>query len=257
MKAKFSKEDLKKKECVDLYNSKVSSKYKDIFNVIVKNTQFYTKNDILTSLRDNLIKWKNKRSNLPLFVLLPEYQEESRLFFYNKVKKYLPKHVRVNEFRTHTEEVEYLFLDDWILNFSKLKEDLSEANINIPILVENNKGKLKVKNILPNLTLITSIVSNDIINQKNNFSNFMQGLKYTFIYDYIVYDLKNFVKSDKLLDEFNIRYLESDINVYLVYLDYKLDDGDISYKKVYNSCLKTPNISEKVGNFFNDIFRIV
>ena len=105
--------------------------FREIFELLYKNTQYFTTKQVLKSLELNINKWKRERKDNKLYVVLSlnkNYKREvgSEEFFYKHFKHILPYHDLLlfdhNDLpnKTIDKDAEYLFLDDWSLSGTNL-----------------------------------------------------------------------------------------------------------------------------------------
>jgi len=267
--------------------------YEKIFNLILDYTKFYKRKQIKTILKATIEKWKESRKQGPnydkiqLKVVIPirgDSTPGSREYYYAEFKNILPSHKVVTEVSIVNEYIEYLFLDDWIMNFQIIRGELESSGIRgcslIHKTLENvNPEILKVEQYIkkPIFTFITALyfenINNLIKTELNNDTSKPNVFFYTSIgnegnnYPEIIYPLKYYIDnynkdntniSEKAITEFNNYYTNTN-NLGLVYLDYKIPNDVPRYNDLYTSCTSSTyenvlNNLANPGQFIKGVF---
>lgn len=130
-------------------------RYKDVLIDLVKNTKYYTVDDILNGIQDSLISWNINRKNIPLYCFLHKSNKGSSVWLYRENLKFIPEHKKLYDItdleKYINQEIEILYIDDWALSGIHLAGTFEEL---YPLL---NYGNNLYKNNKIKYTFITFI----------------------------------------------------------------------------------------------------
>ncbi len=231
--------------CINLFNK--YPQFKDIFDILFRQTEYYTMKDILKDLEVNIKKWISERDNSKeLFIVLPVNDKiGSEHYFYYHFKDILPKHtVLTSSAEKLIEDVEYLYLDDWSL-----------SGVNLLYSFENILYKKYGKDYSKGNLQLTAIVSIITPSVEKMINEIFPSYKHKIYYSHIINKLDKYLNEipEELKQEFYKTFSPATENAsYPIHLDYKIANQFGSYPTIYLKCREPPvkNFMEETEKYF-------
>jgi len=243
--------------------------FEEIFELLYKNTQYFTTKQVLKSLELNINKWESERKDNKLYVVLSlnkNYKGEvgSEEYFYHKFKHLLPYHDLLlfdhNNLpnKTIDKDAEYLFLDDWSLSGTNLSGNIDRLTqmykiqnylIRDGLFVED--WKLSDFDILEYISKLKSTQEFLESKREDNFEitvilsiitetakEIIEDMADNIYYTYMVPNLGDILREnnidEELINDFSLEFSpDIESTSFPIHLEYKIANQFGSYPTIY------------------------
>jgi hypothetical protein len=231
--------------------------YKNIWDLVWKNTVYLTRNEVQQMIRNKVFEWSQRRNNLKqVYVLLPHDKIGSDHWIYLICRDLLPSNHQVIKYYAQERrarlvnpeiyesilsdpslDCEFLFMDDWSLSGTHIAGSTEMFLLDII-----GEGQNNLKNIT--FTIITAVMSNI---SKNNFVHLLES------YDYLkrinIMSASTIKNLTEIMKENNIDTAEEESfterfmpegSSHLIHSDYKIANEFGTLNELYNIASKYP-----------------